>query len=55
MSSSGLSKARLDRMHDIRLNDAEHGPPGNRRFRWERTFLLRRLKALHLEFTPVKP
>ena len=45
----------LDRMHDIRLNDAEHGPPGNRRFRWERTFLLRRLKALHLEFTPVTP
>jgi cytochrome P450 len=43
----------LDRMADIRLAEAEHGPPGERTFRWERTFLLRRLKALHLEFTPV--
>ncbi len=42
----------LDRMADIRLSEADHGPPGNRRFQWERTFLLRRLKALHLEFTP---
>jgi len=42
----------LDRMADIRLSEAEHGPPGDRRFRWERTFLLRRLKALHLQFTP---
>jgi hypothetical protein len=42
-------------MADVRLNEAEHGPPGERSFRWERTFLLRRLKALHLEFTPVTP
>ena len=40
-------------MADIRLAEAEHGPPGERTFRWERTFLLRRLKALHLEFTAV--
>ena len=43
----------LDRMADIRLSDAEHGPPGARHFTWERTFLLRRLKALQLEFTPI--
>jgi cytochrome P450 len=41
----------LDRMGDIRLSENEHGPPDHRRFRWERTFLLRRLKDLHLEFT----
>ncbi|MEX0665412.1 MAG: cytochrome P450 [Acidimicrobiia bacterium] len=43
----------LDRMADIRLSEAEHGPPDDRRFKWERTFLLRRLKSLHLEFTPI--
>ena len=44
----------LDRMADIRLSEAEHGPPGNRRLKWDRTFLFRRLKELHLEFTPVQ-
>ena len=43
----------LDRMGDIRLSEDEHGPAGDRRFRWERTFLLRRLKELYLEFTPL--
>ena len=42
----------LDRLGDIRISDAEHGPPGARRYEWEPTFLLRRLRALHLEFTP---
>jgi cytochrome P450 len=44
----------LDRMTDIRLSEAEHGPAGARRLKWDRTFLFRRLKDLHLEFTPVQ-
>jgi cytochrome P450 len=44
----------LDRMADIRLSEAEHGPAGARRLQWDRTFLFRRLKELHLEFTPVQ-
>jgi cytochrome P450 len=43
----------LDRMADIRLSESDHGPTGDRRFQWDRTFLFRRLKELHLEFTPV--
>ncbi|MGW4101111.1 cytochrome P450 [Mycobacterium sp. NPDC004974] len=43
----------LDRMADIRLSEAEHGSAGARRFKWDRTVLFRRLKELHLEFTPV--
>jgi cytochrome P450 len=42
----------LDRMGDIRISEAEHGPPDDRRYEWEPTFLLRRLRSLHLEFTP---
>ena len=44
----------LDRMADIRLSEAEHGPAGDRRLKWDRTFLFRRLKELRLEFTPVQ-
>ena len=44
----------LGRMADIRLSEAEHGPAGDRRLKWDRTFLFRRLKELHLEFTPVQ-
>ena len=44
----------LDRMADIRLSEAHHGPPGDRRLEWDRTFLFRRLKEVHLEFTPVR-
>lgn len=44
----------LDRMADIRLSEAEHGPAGDRRLKWDRTFLFRRLKELHLEFTLVQ-
>ncbi|KUI46851.1 cytochrome [Mycobacterium sp. GA-1199] len=43
----------LDRMAEIRLAEREHGPAGDRRLKWDRTFLFRRLKELHLEFTPV--
>ncbi|OBJ27431.1 cytochrome P450 [Mycobacterium sp. 1245801.1] len=44
----------LNRMADIRLSEAEHGPAGARRLKWDRTPLFRRLKELHLEFTPVR-
>jgi cytochrome P450 len=42
----------LDRMRDIRLSDAHHGPPAARRFDYEPTWVLRGLSSLHLEFTP---
>lgn len=42
----------LDRMLDIRLSEAKHGPAGDRRLKWDSTFLFRRLQELHLEFTP---
>lgn len=43
----------LDRMRDIRLSETHHGPPENRRFRYEPTWVLRGLHDLHIEFTPV--
>jgi cytochrome P450 len=44
----------LDRMVDIRIADAEHGPPTARRFSYEPTYLLRGVTALHVEFDPVR-
>lgn len=44
----------LDRMADIRLAEREHGPAGDRRLKWDRTFLFRRLRELHLEFTHLR-
>jgi cytochrome P450 len=43
----------LDRMRDIRLSEEHHGPAGARRFDYEPTFILRGLRTLHLEFTPM--
>ena len=43
----------LDRMVDIRICEAEHGPPGARRYRYYPTFILRGLQRLHIEFTAV--
>ena len=42
----------LDRMHDIRISEAEHGPEGARRYEYAPTYILRGLQRLHLEFTP---
>jgi cytochrome P450 len=42
----------LDRMTDIKISDAEHGPVGARHYVYDPTFTFRGLKALHLEFTP---
>jgi len=44
----------LDRTRDIRLSEEHHGPPGNRRFRYEPTWVLRGLSDLHIEFTPAQ-
>ncbi|OBC04525.1 cytochrome [Mycobacterium sp. 852013-50091_SCH5140682] len=41
----------LDRMRDIAISEAAHGPAGNRNYRYEPTFLLRGLTELHIEFT----
>lgn len=44
----------LDRTRDLRLDEAHHGPPGNRHFDFEPTWILRGLTNLHIEFTPVE-
>jgi cytochrome P450 len=41
----------LDRLKDIRLDETQHGPPGNRRFDYVPLYILRGLEALHVEFT----
>jgi cytochrome P450 len=41
----------LDRLKDIRLDEAQHGPPGSRRFDYVPLYILRGLEALHVEFT----
>ncbi len=43
----------LDRMGDIRISEEEHGPPGDRHYEYDPTYLFRGLKSLHLEFTPL--
>lgn len=42
----------LDRMSDIAVDPARHGPAGDRRYRYEPTYILRGLTELHLTFTP---
>ena len=44
----------LERMRDIRLSEEHHGPPGARHFDYERTWVLRGLTRIHLEFTPTE-
>ncbi len=41
----------LDRMSDITISEAEHGPPGDRRYTYEPTYILHGLRELHLAFT----
>jgi cytochrome P450 len=41
----------LDRLTDIRLDEAQHGPAGDRRFDYVPLYILRGLEALHIEFT----
>jgi cytochrome P450 len=40
----------LDRMHDITISEAKHGPADDRRYTYEPTFLLRGLTELHIDF-----
>ena len=42
----------LDRMRDITIAEAHHGPAGDRRYSYDPTSLFRGLKELHLEFVP---
>jgi cytochrome P450 len=42
----------LDRMRDITISEAEHGPARARQFEYAPTYILRGLNRLHLEFTP---
>jgi cytochrome P450 family 150 subfamily A5 len=43
----------LDRMADICVSEAHHGPADARRYHYEPIYMLRGLEELHLEFTPV--
>ncbi|OBH72542.1 cytochrome [Mycobacterium mantenii] len=43
----------LDRMADIAITEAEHGPADARRYTYDPTWQMRGLSELHLEFTPV--
>ena len=42
----------LDRMGDIRMSEAHHGPAGDRRWEYLPNWLFRGLTELHLEFQP---
>lgn len=42
----------LDRLGEIRISEAHHGPPGARRYEYAPTYILRGLQKLYLEFTP---
>src|SRR3954451_11265706 len=43
----------LDRTTVIRISEAHHGPPGQRRYQYIPTYILRGLTTLHLEFDVV--
>jgi cytochrome P450 family 150 subfamily A5 len=43
----------LDHMRDITISDTLHGRAGARRYEYLPTYMLRGLRRLHLEFTPV--
>jgi len=43
----------LDRMADIRISEAAHGPAGDRHYEFTTWYLLRGPMRLHLEFTPI--
>jgi cytochrome P450 len=41
----------LDRLHDIRISEVEHGPPAARRYSFAQSYIMRGVEALHLEYT----
>jgi cytochrome P450 len=42
----------LDRTKDISISEPDHGPPGQRHFDYDPTFIVRGLSNLHITFTP---
>ena len=48
----GFFERLFDRMGDIAISEAEHGPADARRYFYSPTYMLRGLEELHLEFTP---
>jgi cytochrome P450 len=42
----------LDRIEDIHISEAHHGPPGARRYQYLPTYILRGVSRLYLEFDP---
>jgi cytochrome P450 len=44
----------LDRTRDISISKPEHGPPGQRHFDYDPTFIVRGLSDLHITFTPAE-
>ncbi len=43
----------LSRMADIRISETHHGPVNERRYSYDPSFMMRGLKDLHIEFTPI--
>jgi cytochrome P450 len=43
----------LDRMRDITISEAAHGPAGARHYEFSPIYLLRGVEQLHIEFTPI--
>jgi hypothetical protein len=43
----------LDRMGDIRADEAKHGPAGGRRYSYAPTYILRGLTELNIQYTPI--
>ena len=41
----------LERTTDIRINEAAHGPVGNRRYNYLKTHMFHGIATLHLDFT----
>ena len=44
----------LDRTRDISISEPDHGPPGQRHFDYDPTFIVRGLSNLHITFTPAE-
>jgi cytochrome P450 len=44
----------LDRMADIRISEAEHGPADARRYEYTNSWILRGLDSMHVEFRPIR-
>jgi cytochrome P450 len=42
----------LGRTRNIRLSEEEHGPAGDRHFRYEPSWMMRAMEELHIEFDP---